>query len=114
MENLMEEGSTSGKMGPLTKDFSWMAWDKARGIGQVRMEINTKEIIVLIAKMDLDNSDGWMEIFIRGISARTPDKGMARCFGAMEVFMKGNGAEGFQMEKVLNMLTKQGMFKAKG
>jgi len=55
MENLMEEGSTSGKMGPLTKDFSWM-----------------------------------------------------------EVFMKGNGAEGFQMEKVLNMLTKQGMFKAKG
>jgi len=39
---------------------------------------------------------------------------MALCFGATEACTKANGVEVFLMEKVLYLLTKEGMFKAKG
>lgn len=106
MGSLTEEDSIFGKMVLPIEVISKMGWDKVKGIGQVKMEINIKEIIAQIAKMVLDNLNGWMEIFIKVSSAKIWDKGMAQCFGVMEVYIKDSGAEDFLMEKVLNMLTK--------
>jgi len=106
MESLMEEDSIFGKMEHHTKDHSKMAWDKVKGIGQAKMEMNIKVIIVQIVKMGQANSNGWMEIFIKDNFVKICDKEMVRCFGVMEVYIKANGVVVYQMVKVFYMLTK--------
>jgi len=58
MVNLTEEDNIYGKMVLFTKEYSKTELDKARVTGQAKMEINTKEIIQQIEKMDLDSLNG--------------------------------------------------------
>ena len=76
--------------------------------------INIKEIIALTEKMDLENSNGQMEIFTKDNFAKICVKDMEKCSGMMRVFTKESGREVSQTAKVLIFITKSGMFKAKG
>ena len=82
--------------------------------GPIKLVIFTKEISLMIKKMDTANTNGAMAIYTKENSLMISDKEKGLWSGMTIVHIKESGGKDYPMEKVTYILLDIGMFKMKG
>jgi hypothetical protein len=102
-ENQMDLASINGKMQVYMLVISKMVLNMAKENGKKLLQqtvIHMKVIIAWIKRTDMEFSHGRVVTYTRGIIKMMREKGMGRCIGQMDPYIRVNGKREFNMGMV--------------